>query len=131
MSESIRLSEKHGIQPTIPLCPICGEEKNEIALLGAAGDKLAEEPGHADGAMPMHAHIPGDLEPCDKCKERGVAIYVVNIGTNKVVSAMLVRDELITRLLKPGEQRDAVLKRRIMFIDEATAADIGLLEGGA
>ena len=37
----IKLSKKHGLQPTIPLCPYCGKEKNEIALLGAAGDKLA------------------------------------------------------------------------------------------
>lgn len=36
---SIKLSSKHGVNPTIPVCFFCGEEKNEIALLGRIGGK--------------------------------------------------------------------------------------------
>ena len=34
MSKSIRLSPAHGVNPTIPICFWCGNEKNEIALMG-------------------------------------------------------------------------------------------------
>ena len=34
----IKLSPKHGLNPTIPVCFWCGEERNEVALLGHIGD---------------------------------------------------------------------------------------------
>lgn len=33
---SIRLSKKYGINPAMTICPICGEDANEIALAGDA-----------------------------------------------------------------------------------------------
>ena len=33
-TNSIKISQKHGVNPTIPICFWCGKEKNEIALLG-------------------------------------------------------------------------------------------------
>lgn len=69
MKESIRLSEKHGLNPTIPLCPYCEKPKNEVAMLGAEGDKLAMALGRPDGEMPMHCHLPGDVHPCEECLE--------------------------------------------------------------
>lgn len=53
----IPISEKHGVNPCIPICFWCGKEKNEIALLG----KLK-----GDVEAPMHAVI--NYEPCDDCK---------------------------------------------------------------
>lgn len=38
MSKGIRVSEKHGVNPSITICPICGKETG-IALLG----KLKED----------------------------------------------------------------------------------------
>ena len=32
--KSIRLSKEHGVNPAIPICYFCGEEKNEIVLAG-------------------------------------------------------------------------------------------------
>lgn len=64
MSRSIRISEKHGANPTIPICFFCGEDKNEVALLGKlSGDKEA----------PMRMWINGDYEPCDECKKKNGA----------------------------------------------------------
>lgn len=58
MSNSINISPQHGVNPTIPVCFFCGEDKNEVVLLGKLkGDKKA----------PMHMCL--DYEPCDKCKE--------------------------------------------------------------
>ena len=58
MSDSIRISKKHGVNPTIPVCFWCGKDKNEIVLLG----KLKE-----DAEAPHRAIM--DYEPCDECKE--------------------------------------------------------------
>ena len=71
---SIRVSEKYGVNPTIPVCFFCGEEKNEIALLGKITNKQTKEEIQAPMKMVL------DYEPCDKCKEAwssGVAIIEV------------------------------------------------------
>lgn len=61
---SIKLSPKYGVNPTIPLCFWCGEEKNEIAMLGRIGDGRKGE----DIEAPKHMVL--DYNPCDKCMER-------------------------------------------------------------
>lgn len=66
MSDSIKLSPKHGVNPCIPICFFCGKEKNEIALLG----KLPN-----DKEAPRSAIL--NYEPCDECTkimEQGVTI---------------------------------------------------------
>ena len=71
---SIRVSKKYGVNPTIPVCFFCGEEKNEIALLGKITNKQTKEEIEAPMRMVL------DYEPCDKCKEawsKGVAIIEV------------------------------------------------------
>lgn len=61
-SKGIKISQKHGLNPTIPVCFWCGEEKNEIALMGEVLDSNGQEI-----EMPMHACI--DYEPCEECKK--------------------------------------------------------------
>ena len=71
---SIKVSKKYGVNPTIPVCFFCGEEKNEIALLGKITNKQTKEEIEAPMRMVL------DYEPCDKCKEawsQGVAIIEV------------------------------------------------------
>lgn len=53
---SIRLSEKHGVNPTIPVCFWCGKKKNEIALLG----RLPH-----DAEAPMNMVL--NYDPCEEC----------------------------------------------------------------
>lgn len=68
---NIKLSPKHGVNPTIPICAWCGEQKNEVALLGQIGDRRKGE----DLEAPMHCVL--DYNPCDKCAEQwsmGVAV---------------------------------------------------------
>lgn len=60
MSKGIKLSPKHGLNATIPVCFFCGKEKNEIALLG----KIDRE----DSEAPMKTVL--NFEPCDECKEK-------------------------------------------------------------
>lgn len=79
MSNSIPLSPKHGLNPTIPICFWCGKEKNEIALLGKIKtDKRGEDP-----EAPHSCVL--DYEPCDCCKEqwgKGVTLIEVSVDPN-------------------------------------------------
>ena len=34
MGKGIKVSPKHGLNPTIPICFWCGKERGEVALLG-------------------------------------------------------------------------------------------------
>ena len=55
---SIKLSKKHGLNPTMNVCFYCGETK-ELLLLGRL--KNDEEAPRT---------VCTDLEPCDNCKEK-------------------------------------------------------------
>lgn len=64
----IKLSEKHGINPSQVICIFCGEAK-AIALVGRL-------PGDAEAPR----KILQDYDPCDKCKEdmdKGIALIGV------------------------------------------------------
>lgn len=71
MANNIKLSPKHGLNPTIPVCAWCGKPKNEIALMGhIKTNKRGEDP-----EAPKNCVL--DYEPCEHCKEQwsqGVAI---------------------------------------------------------
>lgn len=66
----VRISPKHGVNPTIPVCFFCGKEKNEIALLG----RINKEDDEAPKNMIL------DYEPCDECK-KNMSLGVTLIGT--------------------------------------------------
>ena len=73
----IRLSEKYGVNPTIPICFWCGKEKNEIALMGKIGK------GQEDIEAPKHMVL--DYNPCEKCEKlmaKGVTLMEVSQSPN-------------------------------------------------
>jgi hypothetical protein len=55
MNNSIRLHEKHGVNPTMGVCFFCGGETGEIGLLGYNKNKEA----------PRHSVL--SYHPCDLC----------------------------------------------------------------
>ena len=77
VSESITLSPKHGVNPTIPVCFRCGKEQNEIALMGRIGDGRKGE----DIEAPMHMVL--NYEPCEECKANMSLGFTVMEATNK------------------------------------------------
>lgn len=90
MSESIKLSPKHGLNPTIPICFFCGEPRNEVALLGkmpARKEQVRTSYGtkdvvkDPDPEAPMHSVI--DFEPCDECKAKFAQGYTA-LGVSSV-----------------------------------------------
>ena len=64
MANSIPLSPKHGLNPTIPVCAWCGNPKNEIALMGRIKTDIRGE----DPEAPRHTVL--DYVPCDCCAEQ-------------------------------------------------------------
>ena len=98
MSKNIRLSEKHGVNPSITVCPICGKETG-IALLGKLkGDEEAPR------------KIIGDL--CDDCisKLGNDKIYILTIddqgyGTKSIIkrSALNIPVKGYITLMKENE----------------------------
>ena len=73
-NRNIRLSPKHGVNPTIPVCFWCGKKKNEIALLGRIGDGRKGEDIEAPRSMVLN------YDPCDECEAKmnlGVACIEV------------------------------------------------------
>ena len=59
MGGEIPVSQKHGVNPSIPICYFCREPKNEVALLGRLRGNVK---------APHHCLL--DMEPCDMCAER-------------------------------------------------------------
>lgn len=71
--KGIRLSEKHGVNPTLPKCFWCGEDTGEVALLGRLPD---------DAEAPRSCFLSYDR--CPACKEmwaKGVVFIEVETGT--------------------------------------------------
>lgn len=119
--KDIPLSPKHGLNPTMPICFFCGEEKGEIAILGKI-DK-------ADSEAPKHMIL--DYVPCKKCQEKmdlGVTLIGVTetapdsrppIGNNMyptgrwaVLNPEVAKDFFIPEVL------DDVMKKKKCLIDD-------------
>lgn len=129
MSNSIRLSPKHGLNPTIPICFFCGEKKNEIALLGHL---------KGDAEAPRNAIL--DMEPCDKCKafmDKGYTMLGVldhpiidgqpPIAEGKYLSRnfVVMSEQGIRRILTP-DAAESVLnnKNRRFLSDDKIVCDL-------
>jgi hypothetical protein len=114
---SIRLHKEHGLNPTIPTCFICGKEKNEVVLLGAAFKEQA----------PMHMVL--DKSPCDQCKEYmklGVILISVKDGSDhedpyRTGGWVVVKKEAARRMF--GE---SLGKSRMAFLEDTAWDKIGL-----
>lgn len=72
----LKLSPKYGLNPTVSVCFWCGEEKNEVALLGRIGDGRRGE----DIEASMYTVL--DYEPCECCKAKmSAGVTVVEATT--------------------------------------------------
>lgn len=123
---SIRLSPKFGVNPAIPKCFYCNEDKNEVILVGR---------------LPNDAEAPRntvwDKSPCDKCKgymEKGVILISVRDGEHgenpyRTGGWVVVKDDLIHNLVKDTAVRDHILKARVSFLPDEVWDLIGLPRG--
>lgn len=123
MSKSIKLSPKHGLNPTIPVCFFCGESKNEVALLGQIGDRRKGE----DLEAPMKMIL--DFEPCDECNKKfAQGVLLIEVTTSPEYIGMpiaenayptgryvVVKPEALNGDFKAGSKA-LVLKKDFMFM---------------
>lgn len=119
MSKGVRLHKEFGLNPTISVCIICGEEKNEIALLGAA----------YKGQAPMHM-ITG-IEPCEKCRkkylEEGDGVMLVEADRDKKPTGMVmvIRREAFQRIFnRPVPIHRIALAQRIVPLDNEAYCEL-------
>ena len=124
---SIRLSPKHGVNPVIPKCFYCNEDKNEVILAGRLkGD--AEAPRNAVW----------DMEPCDKCKgymKQGIILISVDEEKSDDernpyrTGGWVVIKEKAVRHMMTEEAANEICKRRVGFVPDEVWDAIGLPRG--
>lgn len=112
MGNSIKISEKYGLNPTIPCCFFCGEQKNEIALLGHLGDYRKGEDIEAPRSIVL------DYEPCEDCKKKfslGVLVIEVTFDQPKDMRPAISKDITGAKAYPTGNY--VVMRRGVLNVD--------------
>jgi len=133
----LRVSEKHGVNPSLGVCFWCGESDGTVLLLGQLPD---------DREAPRQ--MVASYEPCDKCKAgmaQGITLIeaqnqpfrddqppMAKSGGQDVYPSgrMVVITEEAFRRIFSGEAAEAGLRRRKAFILPEVWTAIGLGGGG-
>jgi len=117
----IRLSEKHGINPSLLQCPICGEEY-AIAFLG----RIKE-----DKKAPMVIA----KDPCDKCNEymkKGVIIVSCKDNDENYRTGKLAVVKSTTPFLSEEclgkELHDSIMLKRVVILEDSVWRDLEFLK---
>lgn len=120
----IRLSAKHGINPSLEQCFVCGEAKGVVLF----------------GRLPQDQEAPKqvclDQEPCPKCKgymAQGVILISVREPKDpeehknpyRTGGWCVVREDMIRRVFT-GPAVEQVLRKRVAFMPDAAWDLIGL-----
>ena len=121
---SIRLSPKHGVNPSVSVCFFCQQDKNEVVLPGMLkGD--AEAP---------HRGV-WNREPCDQCKgymEKGIILISMDenltedfLNPYRSGGWCVIKEEAIKRMIV-GDSANQVLKERFAFVPDDVWDQFGL-----
>ncbi len=121
---SIKLSPEYGVNPAVPLCYFCLEEKGEVILAGRMkGDR--EAPRKAVWNM----------EPCDTCKgymETG--IILISVDESKTTDRAnpyrtggfcVIKEKVISEMLHEDAAVD-ILEQRYALVPDEIWDGIGL-----
>lgn len=117
MSRGLILSEKHGVNPTMPVCFFCNKEKGEIYLLGRMkGDREA----------PLRAVW--NMEPCPECAhymEKGIILISVDpeLTSDKnnpwrTGGWVVVKEEAVRKIFEKGPLLDSIMEHRFAFVED-------------
>lgn len=142
MSGSIRLDERHGVNPGLENCFFCNEPKGVI-LYGKIGNRMKEALWKA-GAQSVGGEAPRgvilDQEPCSKCKEwmeKGIIFISVDEERSEDLQNpyrtggwVVMSEDWVKRTFEPGELIDTVLKKRVAFMPDDAWDALGLPRGG-
>jgi len=128
MSGSIKLSERYGVNPAIPKCYYCNEDKNLLILVGRL-------PGDAEAPQGRV----WDKEPCDKCQEwMKQGIILVSVDESKTEDRgnpwrtggwVVIREEAFRRMFS-GDIVERVCKSRFCFVPDEVWDQVGFERPG-
>jgi len=112
----IKLSKKHGVNPSMSICFFCGKEKNEIVL-----------PGKLKGDAEAPRKAVWNYEPCDECKKymsEGVMVCVVKDGSSpknpyRTGRSIVIRDEDAKNIFNVDPKTT-----RFFFLEESAATQV-------
>jgi hypothetical protein len=122
MSNSMILSPKHGVNPTLVTCEICGGETNELALLGRLPD---------DAEAPRHVSLAGAR--CAACTARlvdHVACLRADAKQIRTGEVVFLAEEKAQALFQPAAVLASVLRRRICLLAPETWEALGWPRAG-
>lgn len=112
----MRLSPKHGVNPSIAVCFYCGEDTGEIILAGLMRG------GH-DPEAPRQAVW--NRVPCDKCKAlMAQGVMLIEADDAKTTDPQnpyrtghmtVIKEEAVRRLFK-ADAAEGLLKSRVAFL---------------
>jgi len=135
MSDSIRLSNAHGINPAIPKCYLCLEDKNEVILAGKMRP-LKDEDGYVYNSDPQAPQgAVWDMEPCDKCntwREKGVILISTREGEQgnnpyRTGGWVVVSKDFVMRAISDQAYAETVCRTGCCFVPDSTWDILGLL----
>lgn len=127
MDRGIRLSPKHGVNPSVTKCFVCGEDDG-LALFGR---------------LPKDQEAPRTVclnkDPCPKCHEwmaKGCILISVRVGESgdnpyRTGGWVVLKDEAIRRLPVSDTLIANILKKRMVYLPDDAWDALGLPRGCA
>jgi len=122
---NIRLSPKHGVNPCIPKCFVCGEDKNEILLMG-----------RLKGDMEAPKGMVFDQSPCEQCKEyMKQGIILISVDEEKTDDPQnpwrtggwaVIKQSAVERMPLDDRFKRSALKKRVAFLADKIWDSFGL-----
>lgn len=111
MKDSIEISKKYGLNPSMCLCPVCLKEINEIALLGH--NRGREAPRYIIGQT-----------PCKECNDNLKHGYVACIGveeedhSKRTGDLIFIEQNVLSKLLGDNYKGDKIIMVSLAFINK-------------
>lgn len=121
---SIKLSPKHGLNPSIELCFFCWKEKGLVI------------PGRLVGDQEAPREAVWNHEPCDECAKLmkdGIIFISTRDGEKgdnpyRTGGWAVITEDAAKRIIAKGPTLDHVLKARVCFIEDTVWKMLGFPE---
>jgi hypothetical protein len=136
---SIRLDEKHGVNPTMSQCFFCGKDK-DVLLIGKPKKEMYEQGlCESDGRMKTRIGVI-DMEPCNECadymKQGIILISVKNEDVNsknpyRTGGWVVVKEDALDNSLTDPEMLRQIKKVRFCFVPDNAWDYLGLPRGNS
>lgn len=127
---SLRLSEQHGVNPSVEQCFVCMKDVGVVMFGKMKGDVEA----------PRRVCLGPDSEPCDECKKlMEMGIILISVDESKTDDEqnpwrsggwVVVKEDVIKRLELSEAHEEQILNKRYAFLTDETWDMIGLPRGG-